>query len=294
MQIEIAYHAKDQLGEGPLWSEAEQAIYWVDILAPALQRWQPGSGAYRHWPLPSEIGSFALLPGTGALVALRTGLARLDFATGDLIPVCAPEADLPGLRFNDGKCDPRGRFWVGSMDEQPDGNRASLYCLDLAGQCHRMHSGVGISNGLGWSPDQRTLYYTDSRQHSIYAFDFEPQSGQITNQRLFVQTPAAYVPDGLCVDADGFIWSAMWDGWKVVRFAPDGRVEREIQLPVQRPTSCCFGGPGWQDLFITSARVDLSPQALRSQPQAGMVFVLPAVGQGIPTAHYLGRYPEKS
>lgn len=282
MQATVAYRAQDILGEGPLWSPDEQALYWVDIQRPALQRWHPASGDYRSWQMPSEIGSFALRESGGCVVALRTGLYFFDLRRGRLDLICDPEPDQPFTRFNDGKVDRQGRFWVGTMDEGfAEHRRAALYRLDPNGQCSRLRAGVGISNGLGWSPDNRVMYYTDSAEHSIYAYDFDPVAGQIANERLFAQTPAAFVPDGLTVDAAGYVWSAKWDGWKVVRYAPDGGVDLEIPLPVQRPTSCAFGGPTLQQLFITSARDGLSAAELAAQPLAGSLFVVETGVRGL-------------
>lgn len=288
MEVRVAYPAQDILGEGPLWIPEEQALYWVDIQAPALQRWRPECGAYQRWPLPNEIGSFALRRNGGALVALRTGFAFLDLETANLTPLLDPEADRPYTRFNDGKCDRRGRFWAGTMDEAIPNTRGSLYRLDPSGKCQAIQAGIGISNGLGWSPDNRIMYYTDSVKHQIYAYDFDLESGAIWNRRVFAETPEAYVPDGLTVDAEGYIWSAKWDGWKVVRYAPDGSVDLEIQLPVQRPTSCMFGGPELNHLYITSARVDLTAEELARQPQAGSVFVVETPTQGLPEPRFAG------
>ncbi len=288
MNPELAYSSEDRLGEGPVWSPDEQALYWVDIVRPALQRWHPQSGAYHHWKLPSDIGSFALREIGGAVVALRTGLAFLDFESGEITPVVDPEADQPFTRFNDGKCDQRGRFWAGTIDEESPRTRGALYCLDSTGNCRLMQVGVGISNGLGWSPDNRTMYYTDSRKHRIYAYDFDLDRGSISNQRVFAQTPDSYVPDGLSVDAEGFVWSAKWDGWKIVRYAPDGSVDAEVRLPVQRPTSCAFGGPELRHLYITSAKVDLMAEELAQQPEAGNIFVLETDTQGLPAARFAG------
>jgi L-arabinonolactonase len=288
MDIHVAYSANDILGEGPVWVPEEQVLYWVDIQGPALQRWHAGSGGYRRWALPSEIGCFALRQSGGVLVALRTGFALLDLETEKLTPLLNPEADRPYTRFNDGKCDRRGRFWAGTMDEEAPNTRAALYRLDPAGDCQPMQAGVGISNGLGWSPDNRIMYYTDSIKHQIYAYDFDLESGTIRNRRVFAETPEGYVPDGLTVDVDGYIWSAKWDGWKVVRYAPDGSVDLEIPLPVQRPTSCVFGGPELKQLYITSARVDLTTEELAKQPQAGSVFVLETSTQGLPEPRFRG------
>jgi sugar lactone lactonase YvrE len=160
--------------------------------------------------------------------------------------------------------------------------------MDPDRQYSKIISGIGVSNGLGWSPDNRLMYYTDSRKHTIWVYDFDLESGSISNQRVFAQTPSAYVPDGLTVDAEGYVWSAKWDGWKIVRYAPDGSIDQEVQLPVQRPTSCIFGGSDLMDLYITSASTGLSEIKLKEQPQAGSVFVLESEVRGLPEPRFAG------
>jgi sugar lactone lactonase YvrE len=288
MKVKLAYQAQDSLGEGPVWVPEEQALYWVDILRPALQRWHPNSGEYQYWEMPSDIGCFALQENGGIVTALRTGFAFLDLSTGQLTPKGNPEAEIPATRFNDGKCDRRGRFWAGTMDEGSPNTRGALYRMDLDGSYKKIKSGIGISNGLGWSPDSQIMYYTDSAQRTIWAYDFDNESGTITNERVFAQTPKEYVPDGLTVDSEGFVWSAKWDGWKIVRYAPDGSVDLEVKLPVQRPTSCMFGGPELRQLFVTSARVGLSETELQAQPLAGSIFQVETNTQGLPEPRYAG------
>ncbi|MFC1996605.1 SMP-30/gluconolactonase/LRE family protein [Chloroflexota bacterium] len=288
MKAKLAYKANDSLGEGPVWVSEEQALYWVDIERPTLQRWNPESGQYQKWVMPSDIGCFALREQGGAVLGLRTGFAYLDFSTGDILPIIDPEADKPYTRFNDGKCDRLGRFWAGTLDEEGPNTRGALYRLDPDGDFQTMKPGIGISNGLGWSPDNRVMYYTDSAKRTIWAYDFDQESGSIGNQRVFAVTPQAYVPDGLTVDTEGFVWSAKWDGWKVVRYAPDGSIDLEVQLPVQRPTSCIFGGPGLNQLYITSASTGLADDELAEQPLAGSVFVLESGVQGLPEPRFAG------
>jgi sugar lactone lactonase YvrE len=288
MKAHLAYQSNDILGEGPVWVPEEQALYWVDIQRPTLQCWHPGSGTYQYWKMPTDIGCFALREQGGAVLGLRTGFAFLDFTSGVVSPLSDPEADRPYTRFNDGKCDRLGRFWAGTMDEEGGNTRGALYRLDPDGEYCQIKPGIGISNGLGWSPDNRVMYYTDSVKRTIWAYDFDLERGEIRNQRVFAQTPDAYVPDGLTVDADGFVWSAKWDGWKVVRYAPNGSKDLEIQLPVQRPTSCIFGGPELKHLYITSASTGLSESELAEQPQAGCIFVLDAPDRGLPEPRFAG------
>lgn len=288
MKVSLAYQSNDNLGEGPVWVPEEQALYWVDILRPTLQRWHPASGEYKNWMMPSDIGCFALRRQRGMVLALRSGFAYFDLEGGDVTPINDPEADKPFTRFNDGKCDRRGRFWAGTMDEDGPNTRGALYRLDPNGEYQQIKSDVGISNGLGWSPDNRIMYYTDSIKRTIWSYDYDLGEGIISRQKVFAQTPEDYVPDGLTVDAEGFVWSAKWDGWKIVRYAPDGSIDLEVPLPVQRPTSCIFGGPHLDILYITSAKVGLSEAELLEQPFAGSVLMLETDTQGLPEPRFSG------
>jgi sugar lactone lactonase YvrE len=287
MHLRTAITAQNSLGEGPVWSIEENSLYWVDIQEKKLQRWSPKSNGYEMWHMPSEIGSFALSESGICVIALRNGFVLFDLDKKSVNMICEIESDMPFTRFNDGKCDRHGRFWAGTMDEEIPNRRASLYCLDNDKTCMKVRGNVGISNGLGWSPDNQVFYYTDSSTYSIFAYDFNAENGQISNGRMFIETPKNYVPDGLTVDADGFVWSAMWDGWKIVRFAPNGRIDLEIPLPVQRPTSCTFGGEDLSQLFITSARIGLSEKELSKQPEAGNVFVVDTKFRGLPEPNYM-------
>jgi len=213
-------------------------------------------------------------------VALRDGFFFFDLETSEALSLGDPEASLPFTRFNDGKCDRKGRFWAGTMDEGFPNKRAALYRFNPDRTVSQMLSNIGISNGLGWSPDNKIFYYTDSADHAIYTYDFDYEEGAISNPRIFARTPDAYVPDGLTVDREGFVWSANWDGWKVTRYTPGGMVDMEIPLPVQRPTSCTFGGEKMDQLFITSARIDLDAATLEEQPLAGNVFVIQTKSEG--------------
>ena len=286
MKVKVAYQSEDILGEGPVWSVAEQALYWVDIERPCLQKWQPESSAYMAWTMPSRIGSFALREKGGAVVALQDGIYLFDLDSGDLTNVCRPEAGL-NTRFNDGKCDRHGRFWAGTLDMAFAEPAGALYRLDNDGNCQKMRPGVTCSNGLGWSPDNQTMYYTDTTTRNIFAYDFDPETGDIQNERIFAQDKEGTgYPDGLTVDAEGYVWSAKWDGWRIVRYAPDGSIDREINLPVQRPTSCVFGGPEMNLLYITSASAGLSSEERAEQPLAGSIFVLETAVTGLPEPFY--------
>ena len=273
MTVDVALEAGDLLGEGPVWCAEEQSLYWVDIKKPSVRSWKPGTGEQRVWPVQAEIGSMALRSRGGMVLALRDGFAFLDLESGEVTPLHDPEPDLPGTRFNDGKCDPQGRFWAGTMDCEEVEGLGSLYRLDHDHSCHRMVDGVICSNGLGWSPDGRTMYYTDTWTRRIDAFDFDPATGEVGNRRIFAEVPDGDgAPDGLAVDAEGGVWSARWDGWKVVRHAPDGSVDAVVETPVPRPTSCAFGGSDLRDLYVTSASVGLDHAARAAAPLSGSLF----------------------
>ena len=287
MKVKCAFRSRDRLGEAPVWCIEEQALYWVDIQQPALQRWHPATGEHKVWQMPSEIGSYALRESGGAVVALGTGLAWLDLSSGDVTPIVDPEADMVENRFNDGKCDRQGRFWAGTMHLKKRGPLAALYRLDPDAIVYKMRDRVSVSNGLGWSLDNRTMYYTDSPTGNIYAYDFDPDMGKISNERIFAHTDNGF-PDGLTVDGEGYVWSAKWDGWRIVRYAPDGSIDREIKMPVQRPTSCMFGGPELRHLFVTSATINLTEAELAAQPLAGSVFVIETDVAGLPEPRFAG------
>lgn len=290
-EIRVALDAKAQLGEGPVWCPREQVLYWVDSMAPAMHRFDPASGAVKAWAMPDLIGSFALREKGGAILALRKGFYEFDFARGDVRTIAEPEAGSEN-RFNDGKVDRRGRFWAGSMHfaglpRQPKG---SLYRLDPGlSPPRKMETGIRTSNGIGWSPDNRTMYYTDTRAQAIWAYDFDLESGQIRNRRTLAHVPGTTgSPDGLTVDADGFIWSVNWGGSRIVRYAPDGQIERSVMLPVTRPTSCSFGGVDLRTLYVTSARDGLDDAQLAKEPLAGAIFAFEPGMQGLPEPRFAG------
>lgn len=272
------------LGEGPSWDAAEGVLYWVDIKRPAVFRVDPALGQTGHWPMPRPVGCVAPTYSAQRVVfADADGFGFLDLATGQITRIADPERDLPGNRFNDGKVDRRGRFWAGTIDDECVKPTGSLYRLDPDGSVHRMASGFICSNGIGWSPDERTMYFTDSMVRKIWAYEFDPNTGELGDRRVFASfADHDGVPDGLTVDAEGCVWSAIWDGWRIVRFAPDGTVDREVRVPVQRPTSCMFGGSDLRTLYITSAAVELGWKALKHGPLAGALFALECEVPGLP------------
>lgn len=289
-QVRCVLPTRYVVGEGPVWSAGEQALYFVDIMAPSVERFDPLTGDHHRWVVPDLIGSCALrAAGGGAVLALRNGFWLLDFASGVSTPLADLEADRADTRLNDGKCDAAGRFWAGSMHLPETEERGALYRLDPDHTVHRMRSGVVTSNGLGWSPDGATMYHTDSMR-GIFVSDYDVASGTLSNERVFVRhPPRGGRPDGLAVDVEGYVWSANWDGWDVVRYAPDGSVDRIVEMPVQCPTSCAFGGPDLDQLYITSASYQLPfADAPPGGELAGGLFVLDAGVRGLPVQSWGG------
>jgi sugar lactone lactonase YvrE/DNA-binding IclR family transcriptional regulator len=276
------------VGEGPVWNSREGRLDWVDVLAPSIHSFDPVTGRDQVWHSQRLVS--AVLPTTGPdrVLLTQNGLERLDFATGAIVPLLDPEAHLTGNRFNDAKCDRKGRIWAGTMGLDASMPTGSLYRFDGARSAHVVDGGFKVSNGMGWSPDDKTFYFTDSGLQTVFSYDFDLEAGTVSNRRVFASFPRERgKPDGLAVDAEGFVWIAMWDGWQVVRYAPDGCVDREVDLPVPRPTSCCFGGADLRTLYITSARVRLPRTVLDEAPLSGGIFSLPVDVGGQPTVEFI-------
>ena len=266
---------RDGLGEGPWWSVADQMLYWVDITGHRVRALSLDGKGAREWATPTDVG-FVVPDTEGQLVVgLTGGLARLDPATGDVV-LGAQVDDRPDHRLNDGKTDRAGRIWFGSMHRPETEPVSRFYRVDGVG-VSTIFDDVITSNGLGWSPDNKTMYYTDSKTWQIRAFDFDATSGTMDNPRVFATDPKGeFVPDGLTVDAEGCVWGAKWGGSRVVRYAPDGRIIADLRFPVARMTSCMFAGPGLDTLVVTSARGEAD-----DEPLAGGVFLVDAGVKGI-------------
>lgn len=290
VEVRCVTRAHALLGEGPIWSPRDGALYWVDILTPSVHAWRASDGSSTETKLGAMV-SVALPKATGGLlVATPDGLMTLDPASKRLAPLCHPEAARPGNRYNDGKCDRRGRLWIASMDMATVAHRGQLFKVEADGSWAVMDSGFTVPNGLGWSPDNTRMYFTDTERRTVYAYDFDLLSGTIANRRPFIELAESDgKPDGLTVDEEGCLWIALWDAWAVARFAPDGRELLRVRMPVPRPTSCCFGGAALDTLFVTSASVRLSAEALAAAPLSGSLFAfeLPGV-RGLPETAFAG------
>lgn len=266
--------SRNKLGEVPVWDVGERALYWVDIEGKLLQRYRPSTGAVDRWEMPERIACFALREEGGLIVAFASGIALYDLDTGAIDWIARPEADKPGNRFNEGKCDRNGRFWAGTMDDSLAAHSGALYRVDPDLTVHKVFGDIGISNFFVWSLENDVFFFADTLDHAIYRFDYDHTSGTVTNRRKIIDTGAVAAPDGGTIDADGYLWNAQWDGWRLARYAPDGVLDRVVRLPVQKPTSCVFGGSDMRTLYVTSAVWDLTPEQLVAQPQAGGLFAL--------------------
>jgi sugar lactone lactonase YvrE len=282
--------AQDCLGEGPLWNVGDQRLWWTDIHNRRLRRWGLGAGAIEDVATPERLCSFALVEGRPdrLLAAFETGLAWFTPGTGAVEWIARPEAGGTGRRFNDGRTDRAGRFWVGSMVEDearaPPAS-ASLWRFDGVGRFVACESGVSIANSLASSPDGRTLYFADTPRRAIYAYDLDPETGAISGKRLFAEVERGF-PDGATVDAEGRLWSARWGGGEVVCHDPDGREALVVEVSASQPTCVAFGGSDLSLMFVTSATEGLTAKALEGSPLAGSVFVYETDAVGLAEVPY--------
>ena len=276
------------LGEGILWDSRREALWWTDIQGRRLHRYDWTHGTMRLLDTPERVGSFGLVAGSEKLVAaFASGIALYDTHQQSVAWLGLPEGLEPGIRFNDGRVDRCGRFWSGTMveDEQLAAS-GCLYCIDGTGEARRHVRGVRISNGLCISPDGTQLYFTDSPTRTIRVYELIEPEGVLGTPRLFAQTPDGAFPDGAAIDADGCMWSAHWGAGRVVRYTPDGRIDRTLEMPTSQPTCVCFGGPDLDVLCVTSAREGLDDSTLRAEPHAGDVFLYRTGVKGLPEPEY--------
>jgi sugar lactone lactonase YvrE len=279
------------LGESPFWHPSESALYWCDIPGRRLNRFHPASGGHRWWDFEVEPACVAPMLGGGLLLAMRDGLWCFDPRDGRRHRLAEPPYDPKQERFNDGKADPQGRFWVGTIFEPRDAARAALYRWS-EGQLQRVAGDATVSNGLAWSPDGRTMYWSDTKSHRIDVLDFDSVDGSLSNRRPFAQFDPKQAdqplqsyggrPDGAAVDSEGGYWSAMFEGQRLLRFSPEGQVLREVRLPVRCATMACFGDADLRTLYITTAREKRPPDELAAQPWAGCVLRMRVDVVGLP------------
>lgn len=283
MRIEAVAAARSRLGESPLWCERSRRLWWVDVLTPGLWSCDPETGDCRSHPVAARrLGSIALGERGGLLLACDDGLHAYDPATGRQTFLVDPEPGVSGHRKNDGRVDPYGNFWVGTLRETDFAPVGALYRVRPDLTVSREDDGLAVPNALAFDAERRRFYYADTRAHTIWVCDQDPRTGGIAGRRVFTTTVAPARPDGSCIDAEGCVWNAEYAGGRVVRYAPSGEVLAAIDLPVSHPTSCCFGGPALDRLYVTSASEPLSGAALEAEPLAGLTLVLDAGVSGRP------------
>lgn len=290
MKIECVANSANIVGESPMWSVAHQCLWWVDVRGKSVHR-LTADGVRDDWQMPDFTSCLALCQSGRLIVSQGGALAFFDPHTGDLDEFAGPESDRSGNRFNDGKCDRKGRFWVGTMinnfgidgsDIPIDRAVGAFYRLTSDLKMCRMADEMWIPNTVAWSPDSRVLYLGDSGTNEIYAYDFDLESGEMDNRRLFAKNTDPGHLDGSAVDAEGFLWNTHWGAGKIVRYAPDGQIDREIDFPVPAPSSCIFGGAELDTLFVTTARDTLSAEQLAEFPLSGGVFCFKPGVKGLP------------
>lgn len=287
--IELAFRTHAKIGEGPSWDQATSTLLWVDILGCSVHRFNPTSGSNSTVSFAQQVGAVVPRSKGGLLLAVEDGFWVAD-DDGEPEQLALVEKGDPTTRMNDGKCDRRGRFWAGTMAHDAREKAGSLYRLDPDGSVDLSVSDVTISNGLGWSPDDTTMYYVDSVTHRIDVFDYDIDTGQATSRRLGFEVEEQFgLPDGIAVDGDGCIWIAFYQGWAVRRFTPEGNLDRTVSLPVANVTSCAFGGTDFGDLYITTASNGLDDADIERQPLAGSLFVhTPGDVNGLPETSFAG------
>jgi len=290
LRIELIVDAHASLGEGPLWDVDEQRLYWIDSLAPAVHVCDTNGGSRRTWPLPEPIGSLALRrKGDGAVLALQSGFHFLDFASGAVVRIAEPDPGKPRIRMNDGKVDRRGRFVAGYMDTHEADPLCGLFSLAPDLSVRQLDRGIICSNGPCWSLDGSTLYFADTTLKVIYAYDYDLATGAVANRRVFASFEKLRgYPDGATVDAEGFVWSVEVYSGRLIRFAPDGSVDRMVGLPVDSTTSISFGGPNLDIGFVTSMARPIGGVP-PSEREAGGLFAVHGLGvRGVPEPRFDG------
>ena len=288
---EVVVKESSILGESPVWSVAEQALYWVDVQNPKIHRHDPASGAHDTWLVETEIGSIGLASGKKLVAGLRMGFGLYDLDAGKFDIIDDPEGAgrYNANRLNDGKVDRAGRFWCGSMQDPGRAPMGTLYRMDTDRSVHAMANEITVPNAICWSPDDRTMYFTDTHVGTLWAYDYDLATGAIENRRVFAEmADGPGRQDGATVDAEGFVWNAHIFGGRVVRYDPHGRIEREIEVPTPQVTSCAFGGRDLNILYITTASMRMSDEERAADPLAGSLFAVDTGVRGLPEPRFGG------
>ncbi|RDE09674.1 SMP-30/gluconolactonase/LRE family protein [Pelagibacterium lacus] len=288
--IEMVADSKNRVGEVPVWSPRDRKVWWIDVRQPRIQSYDPDTGAFETFLTGGNVlGSYAIREQGGFMLAQEDGLYAFDAATGERTLLVDPEADFPDHRLNDGRCDRKGRFWLGSMNDKQRTDDGSFYSVgpDLA--IAKWFDGINIPNGVCFSPDDKVMYFADTPKKMIWAFDFDIEEGRISNRRVFADLKdAPGRPDGSTVDAEGFVWNAEFAGRRIVRYTPDGRVDRVIDMPVTNITCLGFGGDNLDQLYITTAWQGLSDEQRAAEPLAGALFRTEVGVRGLPEPMFAG------
>ena len=279
---ELFYNVKATLGEGPAWDAKTQTLYWVDVLEKRVY-----AGSKLFLQLDDYVGCLAPRKDGGLVIAQRFGFWNFEPETNRLITLASPKGEPSNNRFNDGKCDARGRFVAGTMDHNEQEASGSLYSLSVDGRVKRLLKEVRISNGIAWSPDHKTMYFIDTPTREVRAFDYDLDSGQIADPRVFIRFEDTFGwPDGMTSDMDGNLWIAMWGGARVTQWNAKGKLLEQFGVPALQVTSCVFGGEDMSELYITSARVGMDAAALTKYPQSGGIFRMKTNLTGMPTFEF--------
>lgn len=287
---EVAVKIACEIGEGPVWDKRNACIYWLDIPQGFIYQFSPSQNKLRAFETKSMTGSFSIRSSGGLIAAQRDGFAIID-PQNEIVKIIATGESNQNIRFNDGKCDPAGRFWAGTMDMSGYPNAGSLYMLDINHQVSIKIKEVSCSNGLAWSADNKKFYFIDTPSREVTVYDYDIGQGNIANKRvIYTFKKGEGYPDGMTIDAEGMLWVALWGGWKIVRMNPNtGQVIFKFDLPVSRVTSCTFGGETLEDIYITSASSGLSDAEIKEQPLAGSLFIIKKSGfKGLDAFEYKG------
>lgn len=289
LTAELVLDARAELAEGPVWDAGRAELVWVDIPGHAVHFFDPGSVENRSVDVGRPVGAAASRMSGGMVLALSDGFGFLDERTGEVEVVASVGEGDPRVRMNDGKCDPAGRFWAGTLTEPMEEGASALYRLDPDLRVAKVLEGVTISNGLGWSPDRDSMYYADSPTGGVDVFDYDETTGDVENRRRLIAIPPDLgMPDGLTVDAEGFIWVAIYGGSCVRRYSPDGGLDAVVELPAGQATSCTFGGPDLTDLYITTGSENFDPRKRTAEPHAGGIFCCKPGVRGLPAGEFAG------
>ncbi|QAS52005.1 SMP-30/gluconolactonase/LRE family protein [Halobacillus litoralis] len=290
MAVELVLNTKSSLGEGPSWDSEKEVLYWVDILQKKIHQYDPAKNENKTVELNQMPGTIAPRESEGVILGLEQGIYFYNWISEELDPIVDPEEHMPENRFNDGKCDPAGRFWAGTMELDGKPGEGSLYCLGTDLELMKKIEGVSTSNGLGWSPDLKAMYYIDTPTEQVVRYDFDLDTGEVKNPKPVIHfSDEEGFPDGMTVDEEGMLWIAHWGGGGVSKWNPETGEKLEfISVPAVNVTCCVFGGKDRNELFITTARKDMTEDQLEQYPEAGGLFKVSTKTKGMPSYPFKG------